>query len=196
MPTTKRPHRHSWRHAGTTGGSKRPIILKRCRCGERRERNANAAEAAVLRQQQQRDEQRMREMFRPSREFDRRFRTKDGSKWRYTGYDLMVRVERWAKRHPDRVKIVGCDDNHHASSILCVIERSTAAYWMGLDVVVIPQHGGTPQEFFLYPNAADALETMLRASRRKRLPIERLQRARTRNDARDLRSARSAARRA
>ncbi|MDO8621615.1 MAG: hypothetical protein Q7R80_00060 [bacterium] len=195
METTKPPHRHSWQHAGTTGSKKRPIILERCRCEKKRERNANAAEAALLSQRWRRDEQCWREMFQPFREFVQRFRTKDNSGWRYTGYDLMVRVERWAARHPGRVTLLSCDDNLHASSMLCIIENATAASWMGLDVVIIPQLGGTPQEFFLYPDEADALETMLRSSRRKRLPIKRLQRTQARDNARNLLAARSGARR-
>ncbi|MBI4142498.1 hypothetical protein HY480_01325 [Candidatus Uhrbacteria bacterium] len=195
MSEAKRPHRHSWKHAATTGGSRRPIIIERCRCEWEQRRKANAAEAAVLRQQWRDHEQRMRELYRPHHEFDRRFRMNDRKDWRYSGHDLMKRVERWAKRYPNRVTLLSCDDSHHSSSMLCVIERSTERDWMGLDVFVIPQHGGTPQEFFLYPNNADAFEAMLRASRRKRRSLERLAGKRERDEQRELHAARSGTRR-
>jgi hypothetical protein len=111
-------------------------------------------------------------------EFVQRFKMKSPeSKYRWTAYDLMVRVEKWAKRYPKDVRIVGIDDSYFASSILVLIEHKTARTYMGTTVVVIPQcTGESPLEFFLYPDHRRGLLGALLGIGAAARPIERRER--------------------
>lgn len=105
-------------------------------------------------------------MFTVLHEFGLRFKNQDGS-WKYRGYDLMQRIERWAKRYPDRVHLAETDDSHHMSSFLCIIECATKDKWMGLTVYSIPQNGVELDEFFLYPCDHTPLVKLLKELERK-----------------------------
>ena len=110
-------------------------------------------------------------------EFSRRFKTKDGFKYKKKGYDLMVAVERWQKRHLKDVRIVGVDDSYFASSYLVLVEHKTARQYMGTTVVVVPQcTGEDPLEFFLYPSHRKGLIEALLGIRAAAWPIEKRER--------------------
>ena len=96
-----------------------------------------------------------RPIFKPKRIH----RVHKGFKW--SGYELMERLERFAKRNPGVVAL-GCDDHYHASSTVCIIpHRSRTKYW-GSTVVIAPQLGIFPAtEFFLYPGHAAELARAL-----------------------------------
>lgn len=85
---------------------------------------------------------------------------KTWSKWKCIGYKLMRKVEKWAKKWPNDVQIVQCDDNVHASSDLILIKHralKTGKYF-GTSIVFIPQcTGENPIKFFLYPSRHDEL---------------------------------------
>ncbi len=82
-------------------------------------------------------------------DFCKRFKNED--KYLFIGYELMQKVEKWAKKYPKDVFISPCDDAVFASSLLVLIEHRTKNEYMGTTVVVIPQcTGETPLEFFLY----------------------------------------------
>jgi hypothetical protein len=84
-----------------------------------------------------------------------------GFKW--SGWELMERLRKFAKKHP-QVQILGCDDNYHASSTVCVIPHACKEESWGLTVVIAPQMGGFPAtEFFLYPSHAQPLAEALSA---------------------------------
>lgn len=85
-------------------------------------------------------------------DFQARFLGEDGETWNMIGYDLMRAVRRWAKPYKNDVKVVGCDDDFHASSSLVLIEHKAEDQYMGTTVVFIPQcTGEKPTRFFLYP---------------------------------------------
>lgn len=65
------------------------------------------------------------------------------------GYDLMLAVEEWAKRYPDDVAIVRCDDAYHTGSDLVLISHKDGRQYWGTTVVFLPQNG-IPTQFFLY----------------------------------------------
>jgi len=128
----------------------------RCdRCGEDVERKATPGERKFF--SRKLEWPRKLPIHKVWHEFSRRF--KDGQdSYRYVGFDLMVRAERWAKKHPKDVRVVGIDDSYFASSLLVLVEHKTTRSYMGTTVVVIPQcTGEKPLEFFLYPGHRSAL---------------------------------------
>lgn len=97
----------------------------------------------------------------------------DSSKWRWIGYELMTRVEKWAKRYPEDVRITGIDDDHFASSMLVLVEHRLRDQYMGTSVVVIPQcTGEAPIVFFMYPGHRNALAKTLNAIDRASKPVK------------------------
>lgn len=79
------------------------------------------------------------------------------------GYELMVKSEKWAARHPE-VQIVRCDDAVHAGSSMVLIPHQSEFQYHGVSVVYIPQcTGEKPVQFFLYPDHRYALTTALLA---------------------------------
>jgi len=95
-------------------------------------------------------------------DFCRKFNAPKGG-YKYSGYKFQQRVEEWAKQYPD-VKIVTCDDSHHATSILVLIPHKTKQSYMGITVIFIPQFGGDISRSFLYNhnrmNLIKALQSM------------------------------------
>lgn len=80
-----------------------------------------------------------------------RFRTSN-LVYKWSGFELAKRIEKWAKRWPNDIKIVGCDDAYHAGSDLVLIEHKAPVNYMGTTVLYIPQcTSEQPIEFFLYP---------------------------------------------
>ena len=89
--------------------------------------------------------------------------------WKYIGYDLMKRVERWAKKYPEEVTIVGCDDAYFAGSTIVLIEHRTEKSYMGTSMYYIPQcTGEAPTQLFLYPWHRTNLIAALRKLGKKR----------------------------
>lgn len=107
-------------------------------------------------------------------DFNKKFRLDaDGcAQWKYTGYDMQLRVERWAKhwnkRYPGEIQIARIDDAVYASSRLVMIEHRNANEYMGISVVVIPQCCDHPMTFFLYPGHRAELLNALKAMAPKR----------------------------
>ena len=74
------------------------------------------------------------------------------------GYQLSLAAEEWAKKFPRHVRLVSCDDSHHSSSDLILVEHMAKRKYMGTTVVYIPQNGpvgedlatGRYASFFLY----------------------------------------------
>ena len=169
-----KPHSHRWQFAWHSGTGKKTTICFRCTidgCRESQERRVKPAEARFL----GRDQSKIHVVFH---DFVRRFIKKD-EKFRWTGYDLILRVERWAKRWPNDVRIVGCDDSVFSGSDLVLIEHQDKREYMGTSVVYIPQNGVLiePAQFFLYPSAGKHLINMLRDIRRASVERKNKERA-------------------
>jgi len=83
--------------------------------------------------------------------------------WKFSGYEMMRQVEKFAKKHPE-VVICHCDDSYHAGSMVAFIpHRAKEEYW-GTTVVSIPQCTGEPPlEMFFYPGHALEIEKALHA---------------------------------
>lgn len=67
---------------------------------------------------------------------------------RLCGYEVIERVERYVKKQCPEIKIVNCDDDHHAGSILLLIPHPEH----GITIMFIPQCTYTQNVFFLYDN--------------------------------------------
>lgn len=92
------------------------------------------------------------------RDFTSRFLHDDN--WKYTGWELMKRVEKWAPKHPT-VKVTSCDDDLFASSIIVLIPHCTAYKYFGTTMISIPQLSGDPCIMFLYPEHVRGLQSTL-----------------------------------
>ena len=149
----------------------------RCdKCGERVERKATPGERKFHEREVDWTRQKTH-VHTVWHEFSRRFKTKDGFKYRMKGHELMVATEKWAKKHPRDVRVVGVDDSYFASSSLVLVEHKAARQYMGTTVVVIPQcTGEDPLEFFLYPCDREGLIEALLGIRAASRPIEKLER--------------------
>jgi hypothetical protein len=85
----------------------------------------------------------------------RSYQVHKGFKW--TGYELMLRFDKFAKKHPE-VTICGCDDSFHACSSIVLIPHRTKETLWGVTVVIVPQMGPfPPTEVFLYPSHSEGL---------------------------------------
>lgn len=83
-------------------------------------------------------------------------------KYKYYGYDLIEKVEKWSDKYPDDVKICNVDDSSHSGSILVLIEHKTKSEYFGTTAIMISQCSGSPPvEFFLYPHHRENLISAL-----------------------------------
>ena len=67
---------------------------------------------------------------------------------RLCGYEVIERIEKYVKKQCPEIKIVNCDDNVHAGSILLLIPHPNH----GITIMFIPQCTYTQNIFFLYDN--------------------------------------------
>lgn len=166
-PPREKPHRHRFKFSAWFGLKGREVML-RCPCGEEVRRTATPEEREAH------DIEFGFDAYGTIHAFWRKF-APDG-RWAATGYDLMQRIEAWAKRRAD-VRLVGVDDSQFTTSLLVLIEsqstRPGQEYYMGTTVVYVPQHGGEPAEFFLYSHHRESLIMALVDIRRSAKPIER-----------------------
>lgn len=65
---------------------------------------------------------------------------------RISGYEVICAVEKFIKRSCPEIKIVHCDDDVYAGSIILLIPHPK----MGISVMFIPQCTGIQNRFFLY----------------------------------------------
>lgn len=67
---------------------------------------------------------------------------------RLCGYEVMERIEKYVKRSCPEIKIVYCDDDMHATSIILLIPHPSH----GITMMFIPQLIGIQNQLFLYGN--------------------------------------------
>jgi hypothetical protein len=83
------------------------------------------------------------------------------------GYEVMLQVETYVKAHCPDIKVVPCDDDIFASSILLLIPQPG----FGITVRFIPQCTPNQNSFFLYPShykkLTKALEEMAHVYEKK-----------------------------
>jgi hypothetical protein len=67
------------------------------------------------------------------------------------GFKAMEAAEKWAKKNPGAT-LVGCDDDHFASSIIAIIPHENRYEVWGYTMICIPQcTGEEPMRMFFYP---------------------------------------------
>jgi hypothetical protein len=166
-------HTHRWRRTGFM----KTIVVEACSvagCGKRRERAATLVEAKQIHETFQR-------MLYPGRadnmhfvwhEFAKKF-MKDRGGYRWQGYDLMQRIERWSKKYPDQVTICRVDDDMFMGADLVLIGSCSTHQWMGINVVYVTQGSGEPSHFFLYPQHVAGLLHALQLSQVKAKRLDR-----------------------
>lgn len=83
--------------------------------------------------------------------FDKKMRIPGIGDWRWTGFDLMTRVARFANKHPE-ISIARVDDDHFCGSDMVFIPHQDEHQLWGITVLYIPQcTGEKPIKFFMYP---------------------------------------------
>lgn len=150
-----------------------PLTLgERCdKCGDRQDRAATAKERLKYHKYRLECDRHSKAIHKLWHKFMDEFIDFDQpieKRWKYRGYDMMERVAKFAKKHPE-VKITGCDDSYHAGSDIVLVPHIDSLakdkrdrYW-GTTVIVIPQCDGQyPCEFFLYPGHKKDLLKALR----------------------------------
>lgn len=149
----------------------------RCKkCEERIERKATAGERKFYATFVMRLENKAPHTHTVWHDFVKCFKTKDNV-YRWIGYPLMERVEKWAEKYPGDVRVVGIDDSFFSTSDLVLVEHRTDRTYTGTTAVVIPQCSGeAPIEFFLYPRHRTGLLGALLSIARAARPIVKLER--------------------
>ena len=78
--------------------------------------------------------------------------------WKHTGWNLIEEAEKFAKKHPEHVRVVPCDDETHSSSALILIEHKCKNRYLGTSVVFVPQIANhDPVKFFLYQSTQTSM---------------------------------------
>lgn len=66
--------------------------------------------------------------------------------------------EKFAKKYPEEVVVLRCDDSCHAGSDLVLVTHEAKQKWMGVTALMFPQcDGRQPAVFFLYPSHVEPL---------------------------------------
>lgn len=132
-----------------------------CRCGIREERPTTKEQKKEFRKS-------INEMLHPKPEdnvhlvwykFCKKF-MKD-MKFKYKGYDLMRRIDKYIESNPEIIAVT-CDDDSFCGSSLYSIPHDCKNQFMGTMIVYVPQcTGEEPTRFFLYPSHNNELIKLL-----------------------------------
>lgn len=98
--------------------------------------------------------------------FQDKFKPK--GEWKWSGYVLMDKIQRWAKRYPTEVQVTSCDDDIYAGSLLVLIEHRSTSDYFGTTILFISQFEAPPAILFLYPDHRKYLLSALKALGGKR----------------------------
>ena len=143
--------RHYWKVQSRSHLGSRFEAQERCRCGAVRTRTLSAQESKICRLRDKESSASAKRIHTIYRAFSKRFKDKD-DRWKYEGYALMQKIEKWATLFPEDVKLNHIDDSYYANSLLCLIQHRDHKNWHGVTAVVVSQCSGSPPvEFFLYP---------------------------------------------
>lgn len=77
---------------------------------------------------------------------------------RLSGYETMVKIEKYVKRFCPEIKVVPCDDSVYAGSYILLVPHPKH----GITVMFIPQCTSIQNQFFLYENHYKKLMSALR----------------------------------
>jgi len=145
-----------------------PTVTLRCKnCGDRIDRLMTIEEKKKYIKEDREEHRESMRLHKVWHKFQKEFFDNEKWEWKYTGYDLMQRVEAYAKRNRSIV-ITGCDDYAHAGAILVLVPHVNEKGHWGTSVLFINQSSNEqPAEFFLYPDHETALRKGLTEAKRK-----------------------------
>lgn len=150
---------HKHKMVFSSHGGKPMMLGFNCSCGLRIERPSTKREENWLKQDWNLLNKRAAIMHALGWDFQKRFIKPDRT-FKYTGYDLICRMERWAAKNPT-VRECSVDDDIHAGARLFFIPHETSDEYWGTTVVYVYQFG-PPTQFFLYPDHWDDLLPILK----------------------------------
>jgi len=155
----KKECEHEFKPSAYSGSWKKGTIWEKCsKCGK--ENN----ERPMTKKELKKWVKMCKEQDRKCKEWNKLWHTfsnKLSSPFKYKGYDLMERVERFAKKHPT-VKIAHVDDSYFSSSYIAFFPHECKDEYWGTTALLIPQCSGEPATaFFLYPGHVDGLIKVL-----------------------------------
>lgn len=121
-------------------------IGERCKCGEQRERQATKLEEKKIRKYWKESNKDSKAIHVVYHDYVKRIESK-----KLLGYDLMLAVEKWAKKWPNDV-IINCvdDDFHMGSNLIFILHKSKKSFF-GTTVIPIMQKGDPAIRYFMYP---------------------------------------------
>lgn len=163
-PCTQAPA-HVWGNYFTIGfGKHLQSIRERCKhCNAELERTPTKYERAKAR----REERLMNELHRVNRKLCKLIDAPDEAGTHVVGYDVMERVEAFAEKHPDDIRVIGVDDASFMSANLVLVDHDNSEQYWGTTVWLFTQSTAEPVQFFLYPGMRKDLMKALQAIDRK-----------------------------
>lgn len=97
-----------------------------------------------------------------SHQYRKKFMERDRCTYKYFGYNLMQRVEKWVKNYPS-IQVVPVDCGYFMGAILVLIPHENKYEYFGTTAIFIEQDDSKPPaEFFLYPSSTKWLMEALR----------------------------------
>lgn len=171
--TTK--HKHYWKRAWTRGTD---FIGERCQCSAERERKVTGKELKKLKKEHALMFARGTALHKLWHKLCKKFHS-DG-KFKASGYDLICKLQRFMKTHPDVLNARVDDDSHSGSDLFFIPHTYNSPklgkeYW-GTSVVYVPQNAGDPASFFLYPSHLNALILLLKQLQKKERDLNKSRR--------------------
>lgn len=144
-----------------------------CKCGNKINRNTTKSEEKFIRAEINKLFFNSKQLFKLWHKFVKVFTKKDSAFPPVWDRDKLHNgAKKWAKKYPDQIHIVGCDDSYHSSSELILFEHKSNEQYIGVTVLFVPQCSGeSPIEFFLYPNASKNLIKTLQAIQKGIAPL-------------------------
>lgn len=167
-------HKHSYKLAYSSSCGNSVKAAFKCKCGDLKEKELSKKEKFALK----RVDNQYGNIHKVFHDFLKKFANFGGvpTVFKSKGADLSDAVEVWAKKYPNDVRMVRCDDSFHSTSDLVLIEHKSKNYYMGTTAVYIPQCSGEdPIEFFLYPSHTNQLIKALQEIKRAANPIQKAQ---------------------
>jgi len=102
---------------------------------------------------------------------DKTFKGHSYTGWKWLGFELMQKIDKYVKKHPE-IEIASCDDDYHMNSYLvliphrfpnnCQAHKKSKKYW-GTTVIFVCQGTRLPTQFFLYLEHEKSLLAGLKA---------------------------------
>jgi len=144
-------HKHKFKITSYTLKDFGEVTLS-CDCGEEKERPATKAETKKFKADFKKHKQECNQMHKVWHNFSKNFYN-DKYQFKWSSYEMMCKVGKWAKKYPKDVFTLDIDDGcHTGSDIVFILHRINNRLW-GVSVVVITQSDGQmPNHYFMYPS--------------------------------------------